>query len=197
MINYNERMNNGYKYNWFIGIIYFALFFLCAFLLIATVSALSIDDNSTIVVSNTTESSITWLIMYNSTNRPYNATLDGVEIIGFNARHDIAYTASELSEKTTHTFCLDDGVKLNCDSGTTTSKQDIVSTFLSSYLFAMIGILCVGISAYFKIQEFSMVGFLISFVGYLLLGSSPTSLESLIYMFIMIASIGYTFMERE
>jgi hypothetical protein len=102
----------------------------------------SVTFNSSLNITEITDSSISWHYDYLTANRPQGATLDGVIISDFKTDYVYNYTATGLKPKTTHEFCIFGAVTSNCLSGTTLENSgDNIVNFFWEYLFIFIAIL--------------------------------------------------------
>lgn len=130
-------------------------------LLISGVFA-EVKPDSVVEINSTSSGSITWY--YNYTSVPLVAALDGVKIENFDNQSHY-FTASNLDEKSYHTFCIY-VENQNCETGNTTSTQ-VEETFsiINIYAYFLIALICLVISAYIKLTAylslvFSLIGIL-------------------------------------
>jgi small-conductance mechanosensitive channel len=124
-----------FKYKLFRNDIIKIFYFLCLFIIIIGVLNFLIPSvnaaqtlNSSVNLTSVTDTTITWDIYYKTDIRATGATLDGVEITGFNVKYNTTYTAKELEPNTSHVFCIWKDL-INCESGTTTNIGDSQSQF--------------------------------------------------------------------
>lgn len=131
-----------------------AIIFIAIIMFISPVEA-KITLNSSINVTNTTTSSITWSYTYLTSNRPLGATLDGVEIEGWKTDLIYNYTATELAPNTQHEFCIFGDATSNCEIGKTLPTVfDTSNNILAAYVFFIIAIVCIIIGAYIPFIAF-------------------------------------------
>ena len=187
--------DNTKGYNWIFNIIAIGLIFICVLLFLNPVSGL---ENYTIVETNSSDTSISWNVDYISAFRPIGATFDGVEIENFQLMYNNTYTASELKADSFHTFCIYDNTSINCLIGNTTPSREPVTQMASLfylYIYAIIAIILIGVSSYFKIKEIAMVGFIFAVIGFALTPSTD-GVSMIIYGLIMASAVTLTFVQE-
>ena len=121
--------------------------------------------NSTINWTDSTKTTITWSVFYSGVIRPSGATLDGVEIEGFDLQHATNYTATNLEPDSTHEFCIYKDL-VNCAIGKT--EKDLVDyslQYIAGYLLFIIAIICIFIGFYTRSPPIALLGAGFSIIG--------------------------------
>lgn len=169
---YNEETIRTKFYKCMAIIIGLGLLFIFALMLITLPVEARTTFNSTLNITDITDTSITWHYEYLTANRPIGASLDGVEIQDFKTDYVYNYTANELKPNTSHEFCIYGQVSSNCEKGTTLTASDSgtkLFNLIYLFIFFLISLACLAISTRSNESKYlAVAGFIIAMVGYAL-----------------------------
>lgn len=149
--------------------------------------------NSSINLTDIKDTSLTWSIEYLTDNRPIGATLDNVEIDGFNTQFNSNYTATKLEPNTTHTFCVYGSATINCLEGTTSltlSSKEKLLNFIYDYLFLIVALILMVIGIVVPIS--SLIGFIFAVLGLISVFPKGNLVIDLIYLAAIAGALGVT-----
>jgi hypothetical protein len=176
-----------YLYLFFAGILF--VFMLLALLSIPASAKITL--NSTLNITNVTDTSITWRYSYLTVNRPIGATLDGVIIDGWKTDYVYNYTASELAANTTHEFCIFDEATSNCEEGTTLINPENLNSIFFKYIWLIGGIILIVIGKFVRRNEPMLIAGFIGFIGLAAIGREL--LGEIIYGLLIITAFYLSF----
>lgn len=158
--------------------------------------------NSSVNVTDITDTSITFEVKYKTTVRASGATFDGVEIVGFDLLHNVNYTAKDLQPDTQHTFCIYKDL-INCETATTTSTKesiDYIYDFIWEFIFIIVIIICLFVAVHhpivgFAAFVFSCLGLMQKLNDYILIDKLEfsTFIMGTVYFIFAIASLFIAF----
>jgi len=149
--------------------------------------------NSSINLIDIKDTSLTWSIEYLTNNKPIGATLDNVEIEGFNTKFNSIYTATKLESNTTHTLCVYGDTTINCENGTTSltlSSKDKLLNFTYDYLFLIVALILMVIG--FIVPVSSVIGFIFAVLGLISVFPKGNLVIDLIYLAAIAGALGVT-----
>jgi len=170
----------GFDYPWwkkneilkpcFVAFTYYLLTILSIIFIFSMVSNVSAAQtiNSSINITEITDNSITWNVKYLSANRPIGATIDGVEIEGFNTLYNINYTGKNFEKNTSHTFCVYGSATINCETGKTTNlgtPEEQFWIFIIKYLLIFVTIIFIFIGI--RIPLCAIIAFAFGLINWL------------------------------
>ena len=142
----DETYSKMYRKGIFV-IIALSIIFLIAFCIVVSPVDAATTVNSSLNITQITDTSITWNYKYLTANRPLGATLDGVVIEGWKADYVYNYTAEGLTPNTTHEFCIFGDASSNCERGTTTDEvntsEEHVWSYLQWIILILISLVCI------------------------------------------------------
>ena len=163
--------------------------------------------NSSLLVGNITDTSISFDVFYKTNVRATGATFDGVEIIGYDTQHNSSYIAKELEPNTTHTFCIYKDL-INCETATTTNEGNSVSwitEFIWKFILMIMAIICLICAVKFA-SVIAFISFIFSYIGIIQTLNTVVKVHNIefstfiigtIYVILMVASILVTFRKSD
>ncbi len=120
--------------------------------------------NSSLTVTDITDTTISWFYTYLSDNRPLGATLDGVEIEGWKTDLVYNYTATGLKPETYHEFCIFGDATANCESATTLKSTEIPAQ-LEPWIITLVIMVCCVVGMMRRLGIFLPIASVISLIG--------------------------------
>ena len=166
---YSEPINWRKRINKITIILFFLIIFLgiIGIMFIPSVDA-KVTFNSSLNVTEISDTTITWNFAYLTSNRPIGASLDGQMIEGFPTDFVYNFTANNLEPNTSHEFCLIGDATSNCETGKTTiteTREDKINDFILEYILIVFIILLIIVG--FRIPFGSIIAFVLSFIALL------------------------------
>lgn len=147
--------------------LYLLVLFSIAFIISFFISPVSAGQtmNSSVNLSGITDTTLSFEVFYKTDIRPTGATLDGIEIEGFDLFHNVTYVAKDLQPNTTHTFCIYKDL-INCETGTTkqSTTNYIIDTF-GKWLMLIIVVILIFIGI--NVPFFDIIAFVFAIFPFL------------------------------